>query len=291
MEIRGFKSFADPVELEFPEQITAIVGPNGSGKSNIVDAFRWALGEQSPSKLRCSSMDEVIFSGSESRRRLSLARVDIVFDNEDGLASHPAVELAVRRRVDRSGRSEYLINGKRCRLRDVQEVFMDTGLGSGSYAVIGQGEVERILEAEPGQLREYIEEVAGITRYHNVLQTVTKRLHQISQLRERLDDMLEVRQAYLVPLRRQAVRARLHRMLKSRRDGLQKRLITARLMEYTSDCRRYGNKLQRCEEYLEEIRQRIASWIGHAQHADSERIREKLLGDAVFTREPLCECV
>ncbi len=255
MQIRGFKSFADPVELEFPEQITAIVGPNGSGKSNIVDAFRWALGEQSPSKLRCSSMDELIFSGSESRRRLGLARVDAVFDNQDGLASHPAVELAVRRRVDRSGRSDYLINGKKCRLRDVQEVFMDTGLGSGSYAIIGQGEVERILEAEPEQLREYVEEVAGITRYHSVLQTGSRRMHQVSQMRDRLDDMLQVQQAYLMPLRRQAVRARLHRILQSRRDRLQGKLIAARLRESMAAWRRYREEQQECQDNLDSLRQ------------------------------------
>ena len=264
LEIRGFKSFADPVVVEFPEQITAVVGPNGSGKSNIVDAFRWVLGEQSPTKLRCSSMDEVIFSGSENRRRLSLAQVVAVFDNEAGIAGHPAVELAVCRRVDRSGRSEYLLNGKRCRLRDVRETFMGTGVGADSYSIIGQGEVERILDADPEQLREYIEEVAGVTKYHRVLQRVARRLGRIKQSQDRLNDMVDMRESYLMPLHRQAVRARLHRILTKKRDSIRRDLIASELIKSTS-------QWQKHTEQLEQVRAEIASKQNNKQQLD-ERI-------------------
>ncbi len=246
LEILGFKSFAEPVTLEFPEQITAVVGPNGSGKSNIVDAVRWVLGEQSTSVLRCSRMDEVIFSGSELRRRLGLAEVCAVFQRADG------EELAVSRRLDRSGRSDYLIDGRRCRLRDVQELFMDTGLGRARYAVISQGEVQRIIQARGDEIRAYLEEVAGVTRYRMMLQRSEGALLTSGDHIRRFSDALQVRREYLGPLREQAKRARLHRILSNRERRLRTRVA--------------AEELRRISRELDDIKRR-------ASELDSERER------------------
>ncbi len=223
LEIAGFKSFSEPVTAEFPEQITVIVGPNGSGKSNIVDAIRWVLGEQSAAGLRCSRMDELIFSGSENRRRLSLAEVQAEFREPGGEG------LTISRRIDRSGRGEYLINGRRCRLRDVQEIFFDTGLGRGSYAIIGQGEVERIIDARGDEIRSYLEEVAGVSRYRVMMRETERALVDSEERLGRYSDMLNLRLEYLEPLREQARRARLHRILSGRERDLRRTLVLEEL--------------------------------------------------------------
>ncbi|MFO8060033.1 MAG: chromosome segregation protein SMC [Bacillota bacterium] len=231
LEIAGFKSFSEPVTAEFPEKITVVVGPNGSGKSNIVDAVRWVLGEQSAAGLRCSRMDELIFSGSERRRRLSLAEVRAEF------AEHGGEALTIARRLDRSGRSEYLINGRRCRLRDVQEIFLDTGLGRGSYAIIGQGEVQRIIDARGDEMRSYLEEVAGVSRYRLVMRETERALLESEECLQRYTDMMNLRIEYLRPLREQAKRARLHRILSGREAKLRRALVL-------EDLRRTAAKLE-----------------------------------------------
>jgi condensin subunit Smc len=165
IEVHGFKSFANKLQLEFESGITAIVGPNGSGKSNIADAVRWVLGEQSAKQLRGSKMEDVIFSGTELRKPLGYAYVALTIDNSDHKLPIDFEEVTVARRVYRSGESEYMINGTACRLKDVQELFMDTGIGKEGYSIIGQGQIEQILSGKPEDRRELFDEAAGIVKY------------------------------------------------------------------------------------------------------------------------------
>ncbi|MFO7941838.1 MAG: chromosome segregation protein SMC [Bacillota bacterium] len=270
LEISGFKSFARSTVLEFPQTLTAVVGPNGSGKSNIVDAFRWVLGEQSPSLLRCSRMDELIFSGTTGRRRLNMAQVSACFEN-DGYHSDLPAEICVTRRLDRDGGSEYLLNGARCRLRDIQELFWDSGLGKGSYAVIGQGEVERIVDASGEDLRTYIEEVAGVTRFRVVLKESGDRMYRGRDRYRRLTDVLSVRREYVTPLKEQAKRARLHRILSSREMNLRRKVLGA---EYTSA----ASSLSRARGQREQASAELASYSKSIEEfkSRSEELRQNL---------------
>ena len=154
IEMQGFKSFAGKMTLEFHNGVTAIVGPNGSGKSNVADAVRWVLGEQSAKQLRGGNMQDVIFAGTESRKPLGFASVSITFDNEDRKLNLDYSNITVTRRLYRSGESEYMINGSSCRLKDIQELFYDTGIGKEGYSMIGQGQIDKILNGKPEERRE-----------------------------------------------------------------------------------------------------------------------------------------
>ena len=165
VEMVGFKSFPEKINVEFGKGITAIVGPNGSGKSNISDAVRWVLGEQSAKTLRGSKMEDVIFAGTERRKPVNFAQVTLVLDNQDKKMAVDFDEVAISRRVFRSGESEYQINGSRCRLKDVQEMLMDTGIGKDGYSVIGQGQIDKILSGKPEERRELFDEAAGIVKF------------------------------------------------------------------------------------------------------------------------------
>ncbi|MBP3217825.1 MAG: AAA family ATPase, partial [Lachnospiraceae bacterium] len=165
IEIQGFKSFANKMRFEFHNGITGIVGPNGSGKSNVADAVRWVLGEQRVKQLRGASMQDVIFSGTELRKPLGFAYVAITLDNSDHKLPVDYEEVTVARRIYRSGESEYLLNGVQCRLRDVNELFYDTGIGKEGYSIIGQGQIDKILSDKPEDRRELFDEAAGIVKY------------------------------------------------------------------------------------------------------------------------------
>ncbi|MCI5501567.1 MAG: AAA family ATPase, partial [Lachnospiraceae bacterium] len=165
LEVHGFKSFANKLVFEFHHGITAIVGPNGSGKSNVADAVRWVLGEQSAKQLRGAKMEDVIFAGTELRKPLGFAYVAITINNEDHKLNVPYEEVKIARRVYRSGESEYLLNGAPCRLRDVQELLFDTGIGKEGYSIIGQGQIDKILSGKPEERRELFDEAAGIVKY------------------------------------------------------------------------------------------------------------------------------
>ncbi len=165
IEMHGFKSFAEPVVIDFHEGVTCIVGPNGSGKSNISDAIRWVLGEQSPKMLRGGKMEEVIFAGTASRKSRGMAEVTLVIDNAAGILDIDYNEVAITRRMYRSGESEYLINNNQCRLRDIKELIMDTGIGVDGYSIIGQGKIAEIVSNKPESRREIFEEAAGVVMY------------------------------------------------------------------------------------------------------------------------------
>ena len=208
IEINGFKSFANKIVFEFPQGITGIVGPNGSGKSNIGDAVRWVLGEQSARQLRGSKMEDVIFSGTQSRRPMGFAYVAITFENANRIIPLDYEEVTVARRVYRSGESEYLINGSSCRRRDILELFYDTGIGKEGYSIIGQGQVEKILSGKIEDSRELFDEAAGIAKYKKNRTVTEKSLEQERQNLERVTDILAELEKQVGPLEKQSAKAK-----------------------------------------------------------------------------------
>ena len=204
LTLQGFKSFAGRTTLELPRGIAAVVGPNGSGKSNIADAIRWVLGEQSLRLLRGTKLEDVIFAGSETKRPVGMAEVSLTFDNSEGRIPIEYSEVTVSRRVYRSGESEFFINRTPCRLKDIQELFLDTGLGKGSLAIIGQGEVEAILSARPEERRAFLEEAAGVSKYRVKKREALVKLAQTQENLVRVGDIIREVESRLEPLAKQA---------------------------------------------------------------------------------------
>ena len=205
--MQGFKSFANRTKIELDKTTTAIVGPNGSGKSNITDAITWVLGETSVKNLRGNKMEDVIFSGTDTKRPLGLAEVTIVFDNSDKSLNLPYNEISVTRRMYRSLESEFLINNKKCRLKDIKELFMDTGIGKDGYSVIGQGKIESILSSKPEDRRNIFEEAAGISKYKYKKVQSTNKLLKTEENLVRIEDILSEIVLQEENLRKQAEKA------------------------------------------------------------------------------------
>lgn len=210
IEMYGFKSFANKIVFDFHNGITGIVGPNGSGKSNVSDAVRWVLGEQSAKQLRGASMQDVIFAGTENRKPLSYAYVAITMDNSDHLLPIDYEEVTIARRVYRSGESEYLLNGSPCRLKDVNELFYDTGIGKEGYSIIGQGQIERILSGKPEERRELFDEAVGIVKFKKRKAATVKKLEHERENLVRVNDILSELERQIGPLERQSENAKLY---------------------------------------------------------------------------------
>lgn len=208
IEVHGFKSFANKITFEFHDGITGIVGPNGSGKSNVADAVRWVLGEQSAKQLRGAKMEDVIFSGTETRKSMGYAYVAITLNNSDHKLPIDFEEVTVARRVYRSGESEYLINGNSCRLRDVQDLFLDTGIGKEGYSIIGQGQIDKILSGKPEDRRELFDEAAGIVKFKKRKQTAEKNLEEEKQNLQRINDIISEIEKQIGPLEQQSIVAK-----------------------------------------------------------------------------------
>ncbi len=208
LEVHGFKSFANKLLFEFHNGITAIVGPNGSGKSNVADAVRWVLGEQSARQLRGAKMEDVIFAGTQMRKPLGYAYVAITISNEDHKLNVPYEEVKIARRVYRSGESEYLLNGASCRLRDVQELLFDTGIGKEGYSIIGQGQIDKILSGKPEERRELFDEAAGIVKFKKRKAAAEKNLEEERQNLVRIEDILSELDKQVGPLQEQSEKAR-----------------------------------------------------------------------------------
>lgn len=208
LDIQGFKSFPEKVKLEFNKGVTAIVGPNGSGKSNISDAVRWVLGEQKAKSLRGDKMEDVIFTGTQNRKALGFAEVSITIDNQNNKLPIDYTEVTVTRRVFRSGESDYLINGVGCRLKDVHELFMDTGVGREGYSIIGQGKIDEILSSKSDDRRKLFEEAAGIVKYKNRRQEASVKLEKERQNLLRIDDIIGELESQIEPLADQAETAK-----------------------------------------------------------------------------------
>ncbi|MCR4442355.1 MAG: chromosome segregation protein SMC [Peptococcaceae bacterium] len=254
LEIHGFKSFADKTVLEFKPGITLVVGPNGSGKSNIADAVRWVLGEQSVKSLRGGKMEDVIFAGSEKRRSLGMAEVSLTLDNSSGLFPLEFNEITVTRRLYRSGESDYLINRVPCRLRDIHELFMDTGIGKEGISIIGQGKVDEILSVRPEERRGLLEEAAGIVKYRHRKREAAKKLEETEASLVRLRDIVSELESQEEPLAEQAKTALLYRDMKSELDGLE----IGMLVDEMETCRRrlesIGRSRQNEEKEIEQAR-------------------------------------
>ncbi len=221
IKMQGFKSFADKIELEFGHGITAIVGPNGSGKSNVSDAIRWVMGEQSAKTLRGSKMEDVIFAGTQSRKPMGFAEVSIILDNSDKSLGIDFDEVTVTRRVHRSGESEYMINKSPCRLRDIYELFMDTGIGKEGYSVIGQGKIDQILSSKSEDRRHIFEEAAGISKYKFRKNEAEKELFKTEENLVRIRDILSELKAQVGPLEIQSKKARKYLDIREVLKGLE----------------------------------------------------------------------
>src|SRR5512133_2333199 len=207
IKLSGFKSFVEPTHFQLPGQLVGVVGPNGCGKSNIMDAVRWVLGESKASELRGESMQDVIFNGSSLRKPAGRASVELVFSNDDGRAGgqwNRFTEIAVKRVLTRDGSSSYYINGQPVRRRDVQDVFLGTGLGPRAYAIIGQGTISRIIESKPEELRLFLEEAAGVSKYKERRRETENRLGDTRENLTRVEDILRELNANLDKLEKQA---------------------------------------------------------------------------------------
>ncbi|QEP42849.1 chromosome segregation protein SMC [Ectothiorhodospiraceae bacterium BW-2] len=231
IKLAGFKSFVDPTTVPFPTNLTGVVGPNGCGKSNIIDAVRWVMGESSAKHLRGDSMTDVIFNGSTARKPVGQAAIELIFDNSDHtLTGEYAAfnDISIRRQLNRDGQSIYSLNGTRCRRRDITDIFLGTGLGPRSYAIIEQGMISRLIEARPEELRQLLEEAAGISKYKERRKETERRMTQTRDNLERLNDIREELQKQLDKLQRQADTARRYQALQQQQQQLGRQLLMRR---------------------------------------------------------------
>ena len=256
LRIAGFKSFVDPTTVTFPSSLTGVVGPNGCGKSNIIDAVRWVMGEISAKHLRGDSMADVIFNGSATRKPLGAASVELVFDNSEGkiggaYASYN--EVSLRRAVSRDGTSDYFINGTKVRRKDITQLFLGTGLGSRSYAIIEQGMISRVIEARPDDLRAFLEEAAGISRYKERRRETENRIAQTRENLDRLNDLRDEVDKQIRHLQRQAATARRYQTLKEEERKLQAELLALRLQSLDAEAGARDSAVQHCETAMQAV--------------------------------------
>jgi chromosome segregation protein len=255
IKLSGFKSFVDPTNFQVPGQLVGVVGPNGCGKSNIIDAVRWVLGESKASELRGESMQDVIFNGSTNRKPAGRASVELVFDNGDGRAAGQwgqYAEIAVKRTLTRDGTSTYYINNQAVRRRDIQDIFLGTGLGPRAYAIIGQGMISRIIEARPEELRVFLEEAAGVSKYKERRRETENRLHDTRENLTRVEDILRELNANLEKLEAQAAVAQKFRELQADQDEKQKLLWLLRKNEAKAEQEKFFRDIERAQIDLEE---------------------------------------
>jgi chromosome segregation protein len=247
IKLAGFKSFVDPTQVSFPSNLTGIVGPNGCGKTNIIDAVRWVMGELSARHLRGDSMADVVFNGSSARKPVGSASVELVFDNADGKIGGPYAsysEVSLRRQVGRDGTSNYFINGVRCRRKDITQLFLGTGLGSRSYAIIEQGTISRIIESKPEDMRCFVEEAAGISRYKERRRETESRIADTRENLERLQDVRDEIEKQIRHLQRQAGVARRYQVFKERERLLTAELLALRLRELDSGAQAHDSTVR-----------------------------------------------
>jgi len=254
VEIQGFKSFADPVTIEFKEGVTCIVGPNGSGKSNISDAMRWVLGEQSVKTLRGDKMDEIIFAGTDNRRSKGMAEVTLILDNNDRILDIDYSEVALKRRLFRSGESEYYINDNQCRLRDIRELIMDTGIGVDGYSFIGQGRVEKIVSDKPESRREVFEEAAGVIKYKKRRAEAERKLESAGSNLDRLGDLITDIESRIDGLREESEKAKEHRVLSKRYRELEINITLKNIENLQAKNRELAVQFEEAGERLEDLR-------------------------------------
>jgi len=250
IKLAGFKSFVDPTHVNFPSNLSGVVGPNGCGKSNVIDAVRWVMGELSAKHLRGDSMADVIFNGSTSRKPVGTASVELVFDNADGklggeYASYN--EVSLKRVVERDGSSGYFLNGIRCRRKDITQLFLGTGLGARSYAIIEQGMISRVIESKPEDMRAFVEEAAGISRYKERRKETEARIRDTRENLERLQDVRDEVEKQIRHLQRQAATARRYQNFKEQERRLTAELLALRLRELDSGAEVHDSAVRECD--------------------------------------------
>ena len=262
IKLAGFKSFVDPTTVPFQSNMTAIVGPNGCGKSNVIDAVRWVMGESSARHLRGESMTDVIFNGSTSRKPVSRAAIELVFDNSEGLASGEFAsfaEISVKREVSREGQSRYFLNGISCRRRDVTDLFLGTGLGPRSYAIIEQGMIARIVEAKPEELRTYVEEAAGVSKYRERRRETESRISRTRENLDRLDDLSDELGRQLDRLKRQAEAAERYKTLKAESRNLGSLILWYQQQDQKEKQQSVSLSKSECQKYLDQLASALSS--------------------------------
>jgi chromosome segregation protein len=253
LKLAGFKSFADTATLQFKDNRTAIVGPNGCGKSNVIDAIRWVMGESSAKQLRGGNMQDVIFAGTSQRKPVGLASVELHFDNTYGKLGgeyNAYTELSVKRQVTREGKSDYFLNGTRCRRRDITDIFLGTGLGPRSYAVIEQGMINRLVDAKPDEMRVFIEEAAGISRYQARRKETLQHLDLTQANLERLNDIAQELQVQIQSLKKQAAQAEHYQQLQQQILGYKTQLFSEQYVQAS-------DRLQQLTQSIEALRQQL----------------------------------
>ena len=263
IEIQGFKSFADKTKVVFDQGVTAVVGPNGSGKSNITESLRWALGESSVKSLRGGKMPDVIFAGTESRKPLNYASVVVTLDNHDEFIKDAGQEIRVERHIYRSGDSEYKIDGKKVRLRDIHDLFLDTGLGRDSFSIISQGKVEEIFNSKPEERRAIFEEAAGVLKYKTRRKETESKLQQTQDNLDRLEDIIYELDNQIKPLEKQAENARKFLDLEGQRKAIYLDVLVAQIKENKSE-------LESIEEELAQVQQLLTSYYQKREQLEEE---------------------
>ena len=275
LEIRGFKSFADKTELKFKKGVTAVVGPNGSGKSNISDSVRWVLGEQSVKTLRGGKMEDVIFAGTQFRKPVGLAQVSLTLDNEDGALSSDYSEITVSRRIFRSGENEYLINGTKCRLKDITQLFMDTGIGKEGYSLIGQGKIEAILSGKPEDRRALLEEAAGIVKYKSRKEEAEKKLSNTDNNLVRINDIISTYEERIEPLRIEREKALKYNEISNELKEKEVSIVVNNIKTLDSTL----------EEFIKEVNSRKAVLDGKRQELQNNKEKLKELEKSIENLE------
>ena len=263
IEIQGFKSFADKTKVVFDQGVTAVVGPNGSGKSNITESLRWALGESSVKSLRGGKMPDVIFAGTESRKPLNYASVVVTLDNNDGFIKDAGQEIRVERHIYRSGDSEYKIDGKKVRLRDIHDLFLDTGLGRDSFSIISQGKVEEIFNSKPEERRAIFEEAAGVLKYKTRRKETESKLQQTQDNLDRLEDIIYELDNQIKPLEKQAENARKFLDLEGQRKAIYLDVLVAQIKENKAE-------LELTEEELAQVQELLTSYYQKREKLEEE---------------------
>ena len=263
IEIQGFKSFADKTKVVFDQGVTAVVGPNGSGKSNITESLRWALGESSVKSLRGGKMPDVIFAGTESRKPLNYASVIVTLDNHDGFIKDAGQEIRVERHIYRSGDSEYKIDGKKVRLRDIHDLFLDTGLGRDSFSIISQGKVEEIFNSKPEERRAIFEEAAGVLKYKTRRKETESKLQQTQDNLDRLEDIIYELDNQIKPLEKQAENARKFLDLEGQRKAIYLDVLVAQIKENKAE-------LDSTEEELAQVQELLTSYYQKREALEEE---------------------
>ena len=263
IEIQGFKSFADKTKVVFDQGVTAVVGPNGSGKSNITESLRWALGESSVKSLRGGKMPDVIFAGTESRKPLNYASVVVTLDNQDGFIKDAGQEIKVERHIYRTGDSEYKIDGKKVRLRDIHDLFLDTGLGRDSFSIISQGKVEEIFNSKPEERRAIFEEAAGVLKYKTRRKETESKLQQTQDNLDRLEDIIYELDNQIKPLEKQAATARKFMDLDGQRKGIYLDVLVAQIQANKAE-------LDLTEEELNQVQELLTSYYQKRESLELE---------------------